>query len=229
MPLSLFGSKKRDPAQVLEDGWQLYAKPTTLEPVGTVFRIDPKGVRFMVDQLDVTTQQGAEAAARVQQRVQADVGFFARFLGLDSGEGKLGVGHAETFDFEIVEPLRQVAFDAAMDQAITPWLPKLRYQADNRYFVIRETRSATAMTYRLTQSQAGEISAGASLAIALGAGVKVGAGQGGVYEINQTFPERMRVMFLAEEIVPVKAGLAGGAPTLGRVKVREPLVWRQSA
>lgn len=220
-----FGSKKLEPDQVLEEGWQLYAKPTTLEPVGTVFRIDGDGRRFMVDQLEIKTQQGAEAAARVQQRVQADIGFFARFLGIDSWNAKLGAANAETFEFEIVAPVRQVTFDAAMDQAMEQWLPTLKYRADNRYFVIREARSATAMTYRLTQAQAGEVSGGASLAIALGVGAKVGAGQGGLYEIAQTFPERMRVMFLADEVLPVKAGLAGGAPALGLVKLREPLVW----
>ncbi len=79
MPISLFGSGKRQPAQVLEEGWQLYAKPTTLEPVGTLFRIDDAGRRFMVDQVSIETQEGAEAAAKVQQRVQAHIGFFARF------------------------------------------------------------------------------------------------------------------------------------------------------
>jgi hypothetical protein len=225
MPISLFGSDKRKPAQVLEEGWQLYAKPTTLEPVGTLFRIDDEGRRFMVDQVPVTTQEGAEVAARVQQRVQANIGFFARFLGINSYGGKLSAANAETLEFEIVNPVRQLAFDAAMDKALQPVLAAFKYRADNRYFVVRETRSATAMTYRLTQAQVGEIGGEAALAIALGAGVQLGGGKGGIYEINQTFPERMRVMFLAEEIAPVKAGLAGAAPMLGRLPVRKPLVW----
>lgn len=227
MPISLFGGDKREPAQVLEEGWQLYAKPTTLEPVGTLFRIDSEGRRFMVDQVAVETQEGAEAAAKVKQRVQANIGFFARFLGLDSYSGKLSAQDAETLEFEIVNPVRQVAFDAAMDRAMTPVLSGLKYRADNRYYVIREMRSATAMTYRLTQVQLGEIGGEMSLAVALGAGAKIGAGQGGLYEISQTFPERMRVMFLAEEIAPVKAGLAGGLPMLGRIPIRHPLVWSE--
>lgn len=227
MPISLFGRDKRQPAQVLEEGWQLYAKPTTLEPVGTLFRIDDAARRFMVDQVPVETQEGAEAAAKVQQRIHANIGFFARFLGLDSYSVKLGVQNAETLEFEIGNPVRQMAFDAAMDQAMAPVLAGLKYRADNRYYVIRETRSATAMTYRLTQVQLGEIGGEMSLAAALGAGAKIGAGRGGLYEISQAFPERMRVMFLAEEIAPVKAGLAGGKPMLGRLPVRRPLVWSE--
>jgi hypothetical protein len=227
MPITLFGSGTREPAHVLEEGWQLYAKPTTLEPVGTLFRIDGTGRRFMVDQVAVETQEGAEAAARVQQRVQANIGFFARFLGLDSYGGRLGAEDAETLEFEIVSPMRQVASDAAMDRAMAPVLASLTYRTDNRYYVIRETRSATAMTYRLTQAQLGEIGGEMSLAVAFGAGARIGAGQGGLYEINQTFPERMRVMFLAEEIAPVRAGLAGGEPMLGRMPVRRPLVWSE--
>src|SRR5262245_47735082 len=227
MPISLFGSTKREPAALLEAGWQLYAKPTTLEPVGTLFRIDEKHRRFMVDEVAVQTQQGVEAAAKVSERVQANIGFFARFLGLESYGGKLAAQNAETLEFEIVRPVRQFANDAAMDKAMAPVLAAFNYRADNRYYVIREARSATAMTYRLTRAQLGAIGGEASLAVALGAGANAGAGRGGLYEINQTFPQRMRVMFLAEEIAPVKAGLAGGQPVLGRLPVRAPLVWSE--
>jgi hypothetical protein len=121
----------------------------------------------------------------------------------------------------------QAVTDAEMDRVMAPVVASLRYRADNRYFVIRGARSATAMTYRLTQTQIGEIGGEASLAVALGAGFKLGAGTGGIYEINQAFPERMRAMFLAEEIAPVSAGLAGHAPELGRLAVRQPLVWTE--
>ncbi len=225
MPFSLFGSDKKKPAQLLDDGWQLYAKPTTLEPVGTLFRIDDQGRRFLVDEIAMQTREGAEAAARVQQRVQASVGMFARFLGLDSYSGKLGAQDAETLEFEIVNPVRQVVNDAVLDKALAPVIASLHYRADNRYYVIRDTRSATAMTYRLTTQQLGSIGGEASLAMALGAGAQIGVGHGGLYEINQTFPERMRVMFLAEEIAPVKAGLGGAKPELGRMPVRTMLVW----
>lgn len=226
MPFSLFGRNTIKP-EILEEGWQLYAKPTTLEPVGTLFRIDDAGRRFMVDQVVVETQEGAEAVAKVKQQVQANLGFFARFLGLDSFSATLGGKDTETMEFEIVNPLRQTTFDAAMDKAMTPVVASLKYRADNRYYVIRETRSATAMTYRLTQAQLGEIGGDMSLAVALGASAKISAGQGGLYEISQTFPDRMRVMFLAEEIAPVKAGLSGSQPMLGRIPVRHPLVWSE--
>jgi hypothetical protein len=228
MPFSLFGSDSKKPAQLLDEGWQLYAKPTTLEPVGTLFRIDEQGRRFLVDEIAMQTREGAEAAARVQQRVQASVGMFARFLGLDSYSGKLGAQDAETLEFEIVNPVRQVVNDVALDKALAPVIASLNYRADNRYYVIRDTRSATAMTYRLTTQQLGSIGGEASLAMALGAGAQIGVGHGGLYEINQTFPERMRVMFLAEEIAPVKAGLGGAKPELGHMPVRTMLVWNDA-
>ena len=225
MPISLFGKDERKPADILEEGWQLYAKPTTLEPVGTLFRIDDKGHRFLVDQVDIKSQTGAEAAARVKQQVQTNIGFFARFLGVDSYGGKISAKNVEALEFEIIEPQRHSTFDAAIDRALAPVLKALNYRADNRYYVVRETRSATAMLYRLTKTQPGDIGGEASLPVALSAGVSVSAGQGGFAEINQTFPERMRVMFLADQIAPVKSGLAGDAPELGRLKLQTPLVW----
>jgi hypothetical protein len=227
MPISLFGCDKLEPAAVLEAGWQLYARPTTLEPVGTLFRIDEKRRRFMVDKVAVETQEGTEAAAKVQQRLQANIGCFARFLGLDSYSRKLSAQTTEALEFEIVSPFRQFAFDAAMEKAMAPVLARLEYRAGNRYYVVREARSATAMTYRLTQAQLGEIGGAAWLAVALGTGAKVSKGQGGRYEVDQTFSQRVRVMFLAEEILPVKPGLVGRQPVLGRRPVREPLVWSE--
>ncbi|SEM36604.1 hypothetical protein SAMN04489760_1122 [Syntrophus gentianae] len=227
MPISLFGGRKREYAKMLEEGWQLYKNPTTQEPVGTLFRIDEARRRFMVDQVTVDTNEGAEAVAKVQQKIQANIGFFANFLGLDRFSGKLNVEDIETLEFEIINSVRQFSFDTAMDRAMAPVLASLNYRIDNRYYVIRETRSATAMTYRLTQAQLGAIGGEMSLSTALGVNTTIGAGQKGFYEINQTFPERMRVMFLAEEIAPVKAGLAGDKPMLGRIPVRHPLVWSE--
>jgi hypothetical protein len=77
----------------------------------------------------------------------------------------------------------------------------------------------------LTTAQLGAIGGKASLAGAVGAGAQLGVEQGGLFEIHQTFPGRLRVMFLADEIAPVKAGLAGATPELGRLPVRSVLVW----
>jgi hypothetical protein len=84
MPISLFGKRKQGTPDVLDNGWQLYAKPTTLDPVGTLFRIDDAGCRYEVDHIAVDIREGREASARVRQLLWAQVGFFARFLGLDS-------------------------------------------------------------------------------------------------------------------------------------------------
>lgn len=227
MPFSLFGNGKQKSAEILEEGWQLYAKPTTLEPVGTIFRIDDGGRRFMVDRLDVGCEEGKEAVAKVRQQLQAELGFFARFLGLDRYSGSAKARSVEALVFEVVDPVRQAVTDASLDHALAGFLPTLKYRADNHYYIIRETRSASALTYQLTQTQLGELGGEASLHVVVSAGATMGMGKSGFYEINQTFPERMRVMFLAEEIRPIKAGMASSEPSLGRVPVREPLTWNE--
>lgn len=227
MPFSLFGKAKREVAQILEEGWQLYAKPTTLEPVGTIFRIDRDRRRFMVDEVPVTIHEGNEVAARVREKVRVNVGFFARFLGLESASGELRADDEESLEFEIVNTMRHVASDAALDRALAPVLADFKYKPDNRYYIIREVRSATAMTYRLTREQLGKIGANVPVSGSIAAGAKISAGSGGLSEIDQAFPERMRVMFLAEEIGPIRSGLAGGEPTLGRLPVRHVLVWSE--
>jgi hypothetical protein len=227
MPFSLFGKGKREPAQILEAGWQLYAKPTTLEPVGTIFRIDRDRRRFMVDELAVAVAEGNEVAARVREKVRVNVGFFARFLGLESAGGELRADDEEVLEFEIVDTVRQVVSDAVVDRALEPVLAALKYKPDNRYYIIRDCRSATAMTYRLTREQLGKLGAKVPVNGAISAGATIHVGNGGLHEIDQKFPERMRVMFLAEEIGPLRAGLAAEEPVLGRLPVRQVLVWSE--
>ena len=226
MPFSLFGKAKREVAQILEAGWQLYAKPTTLEPVGTIFRIDQDRRRFMVDELSVPIREGNEVAASVKEKIRVNVGFFARFLGLDGAGGELRAGDEEVLEFEIVDTVRQLATDVALDKALAPVLATLN-KAGNRYYIIRETRSATAMTYRLTREQLGKLEAKVPVNSAVNVGATLQAGSGGLHEIDQKFPERMRVMFLAEEIGPLRAGLAAAEPTLGRMPVRQVLIWSE--
>lgn len=228
MRFSLFGKrkKKQEEEVPLETGWQLYASPTTLDPPGTVFRIDGSGKRFIYERLQVDVEKGPEAAARIASSIETKAGVLARFLGLDVG-ARAGVGHTSTLEFEITEPEHEVTTDTAIRKVVRAFLKRLEYSAGNRYFLIRESRSATAMKYRLADQLLAEMGGQAAVAQAATAGATLGTSRQGTYELVQKFPQRMRVMFLAEEIRPVSAGLAGEAPELGLVPVNEVLVWEE--
>ena len=62
-------SKPKIP-RVLQEGWQFYHRPTTLEPVGTVFRIDKEHRRYIVDRLDIEKMSGREAAGHLEDSIE---------------------------------------------------------------------------------------------------------------------------------------------------------------
>jgi hypothetical protein len=220
------GEKK--PAELLDPGWQFYTKPTTLDAPGTVFRIDDNGVRYKVGHLAIQTTQGKEAAGKIVKSGQASVGILASLFGLD----KIGINakgrKVERLEFEMTNPVKEETSDTALDKVIDPFLEKLEYRTNNRYFIIRETRMASAMKYFLTEQLINDITGGIPVVEKMKVEGEFTRTKKGEYELNQIFDEPMRVMFLPEEIVTVGVGLAKAKPQLGLARVTEPLTWIES-
>jgi hypothetical protein len=223
--MPLFKKSKDAPSDAFDEGWQFYSKATTLEPPGTVFRIDANGRRYIVGKVDVASEKGEETVASLEKRVSTTLGMFIRFLGLD----KLGIGgkldRVQQFAFELKDSEREITTDLALDDALLAFLEKLDYRADNRYFVIREALSATSMLYALTKDQLVELGGEAAVQAAIGAGANAASKVGERISFPKTFPQRMRVTFLPEEITTTKSSLSGAKPELGRKRVTAPLTW----
>lgn len=220
-------SELKAPSHILDTGWQFYSKPTTLEPPGTVFRIDTDGRRYLVTLLDVPSQIGQEAAGRVHESVSTSTGVLARFLGLQLGHLKTEGRRQEQLVFEIKSPAREVTTDQDIEAALVTFLDTLDYRVDNRYFIVRECRTARAMSFTLSDLQLIDLGGQVMLKkLVSGRGTLVRSSRTKHWELNQQFPKPMRVMFLPEEIKPITAAFAGNPPQLGRVRVKETLNWK---
>src|SRR5450759_2720028 len=117
----------------LETGWMFYSKPTTLEPPGTIFRIDAQKTKYIVGELKVQVQKGKEVFGKSQERIQASMGVLAKILGVNVNIN-LGGRRAEQLEFEMTDPARETVMDMEIDLALKPFLEKLEYRTDNRYF-----------------------------------------------------------------------------------------------
>lgn len=228
MPFSIFRRKSPETGQGLEKGWQFYARPNTLETVGYVFRIDRDGVRFPVTGLNPEVMEGQEAGVRVHQRLKVKASALARFLDLVDFSADASLGRTRTLDFEINEPVRILATDAAMEAELEPFLEGFRPKEGNSYYVIRQTRSATSMTFRLNSDLIAELGGEAKVSANLRVGAKLEVGIGNAYEIHAEFPERLLVTFQPERIIRVSAGLAE-AGSYGLAPVTQTLEWREPA
>ena len=213
------------PTEVLQPGWQFYSNPTTLEPVGTVFRIDPEGRRFIVTSVDVPTSAGREAMGDITTKVTTSGDTIARFLKLAfvvEAEAK----KYRSFEFRMKGAERSVSSDVDVAGVLDTFLENVPYRFDNRYFIIREVRSARELHYVLDDSLiAGLGGAGALTKMATVDG-NVSFDSGKNYNLSQIFAEPMRVMFLPEEIVPDSASLGTDDPEFQVIPVEEVLEWQ---
>lgn len=223
-----FGKKKGEsPTPGLETGWQFYSKPTSTDPPGTIFRIDPHGVRYAVDKLDVKIENSVEGGGKTVHSGKTSVSIFARFLDATLIGAEAKGDKTNKLEFEINEPQLERTTDVEIKKVIDPYLVTFNFKQGNRYFIIREARSASSMTYRITEGQLVELGGKGTITADIGAGATVGNQKDGLQEIHQKFPERMRVMFLPEEIAPIGANLGTAGPKLGLLPVRETLEWRE--
>lgn len=222
-----FFKKKKEGPEQMETGWQFYARPTTLEPPGTVFRLDKVGKKFTVDHLKVKIEEGSEAEVSTVREIETTVGILARFFGLKSFDVKAGAGRVKRLKFSMTDPVRQVTTDYAVRDVIGPFLKEWQFLKDCRYFLIREARTASAMKYLLTKDLFADLGGEATINAAIQAGANIKAKIQDTVEIDQQFGDKMRVMFLAEEIQPI-ARFIGYGPEVVLGPVREVLIWEES-
>lgn len=225
MAFPLFGRGPNRPVDLLPRGWQLYSRPTNLEPIGTIFRIDQEGRRFIVNNLTPATRRADVSGHAEVEHIETTSDAIARLLGLPSLKPPVGVRAARPVRFHVVEPMRHTTTEAVLDDALTPYVAAMEFRKDSRYYVIRETRSAAAITFLLSLQELDEIGGEAAVAAAGDRRVTITAGRPGVFDLTYTLEEPKGVMFLAEEIAPIVAGLAGDEAKLGRVAVEGAVDW----
>lgn len=222
-----FFKKKKEGPEALDAGWQFYSRPTTMDPPGTVFRVDKEGVKYPVHRLGLAIEEGKEAEIHLESEIETTASILTRFFGLRSFDVKAGAGRVKRLKFSMSEPVREVTTDYTVSKSMGLFLKEMPYKAGNRYFLIRAARTATAMKYLLSQELAADLGGEVAITEAIKAGAKIKAGTQGIVEIDQKFEERMRVMFLPEEIMPVRAGLSSKQPELGLRPVSEVLIWEE--
>lgn len=216
------------PSGALPRGWQFYANPTTLEPPGTIFRIDPDGVKFPVGSVEVPITSGEEAVGKLEESVAADSNILARFIGLPEVSVGTGTRKTERFVYELTKAVMESTTDADVDKPVESFLEGFKLRKGERYFIIRQARKASGMRYRLTRSQVADLGGEVKVGEQLSAQGKVfSSDSSNQYVLEQDFPVPMRIAFLPQEIGYISAALARSEPQLGLLPVNEVLRWKE--
>lgn len=151
MGFSIFKRRKTAPDFGLERGWQFYSRPNAIDVVGSIFRIDDDDVRFPVHRVDVGVDSTKEPGVSITTRAEITVGILARFLDLVHLSASAAVDKVRTLEYVLQQPERTSTTDVAIDAAMESFLAGFAGKKDNRYYVVRQTRSAMSMTFRLTE------------------------------------------------------------------------------
>jgi hypothetical protein len=212
----------------LPKGYQCPLVPNGFDPAGSIYRLDKDGTYFRVK--DFTTVPAIAATGSYKRDVkisnyqlsdtqQANAGLSLDLLkkvlpGL-TASASADYKKAMTVDITVEDMIGEVIDDAVADKIIELFERSMKPKPGSKYFLVRETVKAGAVSYRLKQADLAKLGGKAEVEmLAKGAANVTIRDNDGVFEIKQTFkPDRMPICIKSAEIV-VQRGEGQGPATV---------------
>jgi hypothetical protein len=229
--LSATTRAQADVGKALQDtlpkGWECMQGPNDLDHPGRAFYVDPRGVRYELADLgaEIRAETGELSSVVVSTNGDLSAGLFAKMTGL----GSVSVSGSKSYATKVSLSQRQeVRTNEANARASLRTLDPTLLEAQNTYYVIRNTQVARQMRLTMDKSIAGAFGGEAQFNKALNIGgaartapaasgtqmpanTIISAQEGGNYTIDQNFPKPMTVCFLAQRFTlkNVTGGVGG--------------------
>ena len=202
-------------------GYQCPLVPNGFDPAGSIYRLEKDGTYYRVR--DFTTDPSIMALGAFKREVpisnyqlsdtqQASAGLSFDLLkkvlpGL-TAEGSADYKKAMTVDITVEDMVGEVIDDHVADKIVDLFKATMTPKAGNKYFLVRETVRAGAVSYRLKQTDLAKLGGKAEVEKLAHAQANVTVRDNdGVFEIKQTFkPGRMPICIKSAEIVIERGG-----------------------
>jgi hypothetical protein len=196
-------------------GYQCPLVPNGFDPVGSIYRLDKDGTYFRVK--DFTTAPALKALGGYKRDVkisnyqlsdtqQANAGLSYDLLkkvlpGL-TASGSADYKKAMTVEITVEDMVGEVIDDAVADKIVDLFEASMKPKPGSRYFLVRETVKAGAVSYKLKQSDLVRLGGKVEVEkLAQGAANVTVRDANGVFEIKQTFkPERIPICIKSAEL-----------------------------
>ena len=206
-------------------GYQCPLVPNGFDPAGSIYRLDKDGTYFRVK--DFTADPAITALGTFKRDVpisnyvlsdtqQANAGLSFDLLqkvvpGLRAS-GSADYKKAMTVDIIVEDMVGEVIDDHVADKIVDLFKASMTPKRGSKYFLVRETVRAGAVSYKLKQTDLARLGGKAEVEkLAQGAANVTVRDNDGVFEIKQTFkPDRMPICIKSAEIVIDN----GAAPTV---------------
>jgi hypothetical protein len=202
-------------------GYQCPLVPNGFDPAGSIYRLEKDGTYFRVK--DFSSDPGITALGAYKREVpisnyvlsdtqQASAGLSMDLLqkvvpGL-SAAASADYKKAMTVDITVEDMVGEVIDDQVADKIVDLFKANMKPKAGSKYFLVRETVRAGAVSYKLKQTDLAKLGGKAEVEkLAQGQANVTVRDNAGVFEIKQTFkPGRMPICIKSAEIV-----IEGGA------------------
>jgi hypothetical protein len=212
-------------------GYQCPLVPNGFDPAGSIYRLDKDGTYFRVK--DFTADPAITALGNYKRDVaisnyilsdtqQANAGLSFDLLkkvvpGL-SASGAADYKKAMTVDITVEDMVGEVIDDHVADKIVDLFKSSMTPKKGSKYFLVRETVRAGAVSYKLKQTDLVKLGGKAEVEkLAQGAANVTVRDNDGVFEIKQTFkPDRMAICIKSAEIV-IEGGAVASADALRSV------------
>lgn len=209
-------------------GYQCPLVPNGFDPAGSIYRLDKDGTYFRVK--DFTSDPSITALGPYKRDVpisnyqlsdtqQANAGLSFDLLkkvvpGL-SASGSADYKKAMTVDITVEDMVGEVIDDNVADKIVDLFKASMKPKPGSKYFLVRETVRAGAVSYKLKQTDLARLGGKAEVEkLAQGQANLTVRDNDGAFEIKQTFkPERMAICIKSAEIV-IEGGGSGATVAL---------------
>lgn len=204
-------------------GYQCPLVPNGFDPAGSIYRLEKDGTYFRVK--DFTTDPAITALGAFKREVaisnyvlsdtqQSSAGLSMDLLqkvvpGL-TASANADYKKAMTVDITVEDMVGEVIDDHVADKIVELFKANMKPKAGSKYFLVRETVRAGAVSYKLNQTDLSKLGGKAEVEkLAQGQANLTVRDNGGVFEIKQTFkPDRMPICIKSAEIVIEAANVA---------------------
>jgi hypothetical protein len=213
-------------------GYQCPLVPNGFDPAGSIYRLDKDGTYYRVK--DFTSDPAIRALGTYKRDVkisnyqlsdtqQANAGLSFDLLkqvlpGLTAG-GSADYKKAMTVEIMVEDMVGEVVDDAVADKLVELFQASMKPKSGNRYFLVRETVKAGAVSYKLKKTDLARLGGKAEVEKVAKGAVNVTVRENdGVLEIKQTFkPDRLPICIKPAEI-QIESGR--GAQTTATVALK---------
>ncbi len=227
------------PTDVLPPGWQFYQNLTTGDPPGTIYEITKEKHRqtYSYPESIEKIHRSKEAQGRIKSKIQAKLGDFVNFLGLNVNLA-LNANHVQDLTLVMDDTEKETLVEKDVVELIDKSFKDMKPDPSSRYIIIREARSTKEIDYMFTKNQVDNLGGKVEIEKAVtsaNANLEFSKTADTEFKLQRKFDQPMRVMFLAEEIQfpeeEIRFRGAGTDKTIPGVKqfsrkpLKEPIDW----